>query len=69
MTAQEMFEQLGYHKNYEMFGEILYEHEDYETNYFVFEGNRKRVAVGSYHVTLDELKAINKQCEELGWIE
>lgn len=74
MTAREMFEELGYQRNAEN-EKIIYIIETKGSFYYqeiifnlvkkiiVIDGNFLEVAIEN---TL--LKAINKQCEELGWI-
>lgn len=74
MTAREMFEELGYQRNAEN-EKIIYIIETKDSFYYqeiifnlvkkiiVIDGNFLEVAIEN---TL--LKAINKQCEELGWI-
>lgn len=77
-TADEMFEELGY-KRVDTYtindGEptVTYEKENY---YIIFELTTKYVGAtssqycyGDYaSVDMEELKAINKKCEELGWL-
>ena len=64
MTAHEMFEKLGYkHKDDRLY--ISYEYD--EEHYFIFHKNVKQISIGNYHITFDELKAINQQSKELGW--
>ena len=74
MTAKEMFEELGYQRNAEN-EKIIYLIETKGSFYYqeiifnlvkkviVIDGNFLEVAIES-----NLLKAINKQCEELGWI-
>ena len=74
MTAREMFEELGYQRNEEN-EKIIYLIETKGSFYYqeiifnlvkkviVIDGNFLEVAIES-----NLLKAINKQCEELGWI-
>lgn len=74
MNAREMFEELGYQRNAEN-EKIIYIIETKGSFYYqeiifnlvkkiiVIDGNFLEVAIEN---TL--LKAINKQCEELGWI-
>lgn len=68
MTAKEMFEELGYTYNiginyisYKRGDSRIYfllDFQTYEADYFI----------NSMRVEMDELKAIYKQCEELGWL-
>lgn len=74
MTAREMFEKLGYQRNVEN-EKIIYIIETKGSFYYqeiifnlvkkiiVIDGNFLEVAIEN-----NLLKAINKQCEELGWI-
>lgn len=72
-TADEIFKDLGYTKQYK--DEDIYYYQDVEVkdNYIVFEMGYKCFAKTScYHdtgdITMQELQAINKKCQELGWI-
>ena len=79
MTAQEMFEELGYKKTDLLKGKsINYQNKDYETDISIFDNEKGRsiyiYALGNTYqdsgfIGVEELKAINKQCEELGWIK
>lgn len=74
MNAKQMFEELGYQRNAEK-EKIIYLIETKGSFYYqeivfnllqkviVIDGNFLEVAIER-----DLLKAINKQCEELGWI-
>ena len=69
MSADEMFKELEYMKS-ETDEKIVYTKEDgeikflKELKYFVCMDD-----YGSWqYITMKELKAINKKCEELGWI-
>lgn len=65
MNAEEMFEKLGYKKVPLNSSECLY-YEKYD-EHFSFDLISKEIGVCDYYITMEELKAINKQCEELGW--
>lgn len=70
MKAKEMFEKLGY--KFSVLGDyIIYKHEKGEKR-VVFDIPMKtynaNAGIYSMHVNVKELKAINKQCEELGWL-
>jgi hypothetical protein len=73
MTAKEMFEELGY-KIYKGFCYIEYTKEkpinryQYDSYQIRFNDNDKKVSIYQ-NIDLQELKAINKQIEELGWDE
>lgn len=75
MTAQEMFEKLGYGKTF---------HDDYEIVYSAYNGNFKEAEIefdletqtfyciyddGIMEVSMNVLKAIMQQCKELGWLD
>ena len=77
MTADEMFEELGYKKVYENDVEILYQHKirllgddfDFELLFckipkIFFHKDKRKVSIG---IEVELLKAINKKVEELGW--
>lgn len=84
MSAEEMFEELGYklvkHETYMFYYKDILNHEDeedHENDMYItiaieFSFKEKKVMktydddYGEY-ITLEELKAINKQVEELGW--
>lgn len=80
MSAKEIFEELGYEKVNEV--PLLYQFNDggYIKN-IEFSKSLKRIAFSSYEyynngkateenfINISELKAINQQCKELGWIE
>ena len=78
MSAKEMFEELGYEYNECYFAteldEILYSKSGRWTPQIMFSLNHKVAKVyrqenksSSFDMKL--LKAINKQCEELGWLK
>lgn len=80
MTAKEMFEKLGYnelikHKSYMFYIKPLKEIVEYENDEIHLEFNftNKQIVKtygddnSVYGITIDELQAINKQVEELGW--
>jgi hypothetical protein len=75
-TAEQMFNDLGYEKR--VFDDfIMYEKGDY-TRLKIIEFHLRTEIVHSYieyavgnaikNLDVDELKAINKQCEELNWL-
>lgn len=79
-TAKEMFSKLGYEKLYKHNSYMFYEKElkknpKYENDYvhigFEFVDKTFSKTYGddksAYEITMEELQAINKQIEELGW--
>ena len=71
MSAKEMFEELGYEACIDtILDQLVYEN---GSNYIAFCLNDKtfykQYGYEPGDITLDELKAINQQCKELGWIE
>ena len=75
MTAQEMFEKLGYRRSTDI-DMIKYSKKLDDTFYWIeviFDLLEKEIVLDNngyeaYIITCALLKAINKQCEELGWI-
>lgn len=69
MNAQEMFEAIGYRKHITN-GYIKFEVEQCEVIEFDLE--KKTIWVSEFleakELDIDELKAIVKQCKELGWL-
>jgi hypothetical protein len=71
MKADEMFEKLGYKKN-----EIMWE-EDNKVHYIYYNSNDTEIEFSvdskvisvSNIIYIQELQAINKKVEELGWNE
>lgn len=67
MNAEEMFEKLGYKKvPLNSSGYLDYE-KSRDDKYFGFDLALKEFDVCDGCITMEELEAINKQCEELGW--
>lgn len=63
--ADKMFEKLGYGKFYENSTDIRYSNECNEI--IAFYGAVKTFEKNTYPINMQELKAINKKAEELGW--
>lgn len=63
--ADKMFEELGYGKFYENSTDIRYSNECNET--IAFYGAVKTFEKNTYPINMQELQAINKKVEELGW--
>lgn len=68
MTAQEMFDKLGWEKTKESLYIIVYE-KGFRTISFLQHSEYEYAVSSSGHISIEMLKAINKQCQELGWIE
>lgn len=67
MNAEEMFKKLGYQKVQLISSGWIYYERAGGDEYFGFDVIAKEIGVSNYFITMEELKAINKQCEELGW--
>lgn len=75
MTAQEMFENLGYRRSTDI-DVIKYSKKSDDTFYWIevmFDLLEKEIVLNdngyeAYIINCDLLKAINKKAEELGWI-
>lgn len=72
-TADEMFETLGYYKD---FDETTHEYrKDYEGYLFEIDFwlEDKTISKNQFrdmgYITMQELQAINKKCKELGWLD
>ena len=71
MSAKEMFEQLGYELTNNEYPEIRYMQKDYCISFYLddkcIECYHNDFYTTSCSIELEELQAINKQIEELGW--
>lgn len=79
MSAKDMFEKLGYnlykHNTYMFYEKALKENPEYENDYEHIEFNFISETINKTYgddnsvsdINLEELQAINKQVEELGW--
>lgn len=65
MSAKEMFEELGYKYEFNNKYNIRY-YNVKKDNYIWFDLQLKTLEISEY-CNLEELQAINKQVEELGW--
>ena len=63
--ADKMFEELGYGKFYKNSTDIKYSNESNEI--IAFYGAVKTFEKNTYPINMQELQAINKKVEELGW--
>lgn len=74
MKADEMFEKLGYKIKHQIYNDevilIGYTKEDEpaEECSIMFSKKAKKVLINIW-VDIQELQAINKKCQELGWLE
>lgn len=81
MSAKEMFEALGYEIKQDGNQYLIYSrycYDGYSGEFISFRKHQKKVGVfsmsesgnrGTRMATIDELKAINQQCKELGWLD
>lgn len=72
MTAKEMFEKLGYKKDttYKIYGHLYYFNEDIKIDFDLEDKDFYKYSCLNdcrCSINMQELKAINKQVEELGW--
>ena len=75
-SADEMFEELGYEKIEDIrtdIGCIYYNKEKHCIYYkypkIIFHYKPKKITIQNEYLSMQELQAINKKCEELGWYE
>ena len=72
MTAKEMFEELGYEQKIKNNVIYYFKKIHIPKSYIIYSINfindNKEIFI-SKNIDIKELKAINKQCEELGWIK
>jgi len=72
-NADDMFKELGYKIGHTQWGGLKYKKDD--DNIFILNyDNKSFYKSGEYdgmcdNISMAELKAINKKCKELGWIE
>lgn len=73
MNAKEMFEKLGYKYNKNRNRNRMIEYCKEDSTSVLFWINERKFSVSEYcepkDITIDEFKAVQKQMEELGWIE
>ena len=74
MSAKEMFEKLGYGDYFNNGLRITYSNFDKECKMIEFDLKKKQLMLADdsqevFELSLEELQAINKQVEELGWNE
>lgn len=81
MSAKEMFEALGYEQT-QLTKFVKYTYKRYISNWYhiMFDLEEKTIdcyisndspfsPLEPYSITTNELKAINQQCKELGWLD
>lgn len=73
LSADEIFKDLGYTKQYKSEDVYYYQDIEVQDKYIVFAMGYKSFAKISYYhdagdITMQELQAIYKKCQELGWI-
>ena len=75
-TADKIFEELGYEKVSDIrenIGYVYFKKEKhpiyYEYPKIIFHNKIKKLTIQNDYLSMQELKAINKKCEELGWKE
>ena len=70
--ADKLFEELGYEKEEHYTDVIYYTSNILDTIYFAFNKNTKKVCFIENNeagdISMQELKAIDLKCKELGWI-
>jgi len=71
-NADELFEEMGYVKVHDK-NHIYYNNRELDCT-IEFDLNRRLICIGNEdnyvsYCTMQELKAINKKCEELGWLQ
>lgn len=67
-TADEMFEEIGYIKD-DIGNEIIYQKNNHEICFYLDRHTFDcGCGIGREFIAMQELKAINKKCKELGWL-
>lgn len=66
MNAEKMFENLGWEKVEDETSCMMYK-SGYRTIYFL--QNDRWIVTSAGPMSMDDLKAINTQCKELGWLD
>ena len=74
-TADELFKELGYEKNEDIRTDlgcvyhIRVKHYVYiEFPKIIFHNKSKSISIQKDYISIKELQAINKKCQELGWL-
>ena len=69
-TADEMFDELGWnYKENHANGVSFYDYEDNEISIIYYDDYDRRIIIDKFEgITMQELQAINKKVEKLGWI-
>ena len=68
MTAEEMFEKLGYERDYSNNG-VIYKKNCSQINNITFANDRKDIYMTNGYMDLKLFKAIQQQIKELGWLD
>ncbi len=73
-TAEQMFNEIGYYlvkEHSSWFAILIYEKRGRgrERIYFDEDNHFSKEGWGNQFINMEELKCINKQCEELGWLK
>lgn len=70
MTAKEMFEALGFELQFYSNGnQMCYEDKDNVLEDICFYVEEKNISTTLYNLPPELIKAIYKQCQELGWLD
>lgn len=72
MNTEEMFKKLGYEKNDNIYykGDYYISFNDYNiSKYLKYKDPYLGWCEFSIPITIDELRAINQKCKELGWLD
>lgn len=71
MSADELFEELGWNcKEKYKNGVSFYDNENNEISITKYADIGIRIEIDKFEgITVEELQAINKKCQELGWLE
>lgn len=71
MSADEMFDELGWNcKENHANGVSFYDDEDNEISIIDSNNYGRRININKFEgITIEELQAINKKVEELGWMD
>ena len=68
-TADNLFKELGYLREERKYADVYLKTTKDLIRQFGFNKTNKSIMIDVHYITIEELKAINKKCEELGWKE